>query len=254
MITISRGPEPIALAQARPAALAKCRPNGPVNRDALPDDYRKVAKDLWKAQHYKCAYCEAKEQLKRNDVEHFRPASNYWWLAFTWENLLFSCRNCNQSPYKLDKFPLHAGSLALIAEQMPPGNEKPLLIDPATESGMEHIEFVSTRRPDGSRGWVPRARNGSVRGIETIATLGLDRADLLDLYKAHVDEDVQPNLDALRAAMSTGQRATVDTEWSRFCRAHLRPSAKFAALTLGVLEEEIPAAARATWNLALPAL
>ena len=254
MIKVGRGPEPLALSAARPGALAKCRPNGPANRAALPDDYRKVARDLWTAQHYKCAYCESREQLKRNDVEHFRPASRYWWLAFTWENLLFSCRNCNQAPYKLDKFPLLPGSVALVAEAAPPGNERPLLIDPASESGLEHLEFVSTRRPEGSRGWVPRARNGSVRGVETIATLGLDRADLLDLYKAHVDEDVQPNIDALRAVITGGQQVAIDAEWSRFCRAHLRPSAKYAALTLGVLDEEIPIAERAKWSLEVPAL
>ena len=28
---------------------------------------------LAKRQGYKCAFCESKEQIKRNDVEHFRP-------------------------------------------------------------------------------------------------------------------------------------------------------------------------------------
>ncbi len=254
MIRIDRGPEPNALTAARPGALAKCRPGGPATRDDLPEDYRKVARDLWKAQYYKCAYCESQEQLKRNDVEHFRPASKYWWLAFTWENLLFSCRNCNQSPYKLDKFPLDSTSTALLAEQAPPGNEKALLIDPATETGVEDLEFVATKRPDGSRGWTPRARNGSLRGAAAIEVLGLDRTDLLDLYKAHVDEDVQPDVDELKKVSDAGNQGAIAAEWTRFCRAHLRPSAKYVALTIGVLDEEIPPAVRSTWNLVIPKL
>lgn len=61
---------------------------------------------LFNAQHRKCAYCEKpEEQAKYRDAEHFRPKSLYWWLAWTWENLLFSCMDCNRE-HKGEEFPL----------------------------------------------------------------------------------------------------------------------------------------------------
>ena len=48
------------------------------------------------------------------DVEHFRPKAEvkeagenhqgYWWLAYSWENLLIACKTCNQE-YKRIKIP-----------------------------------------------------------------------------------------------------------------------------------------------------
>ena len=66
----------------------------------------------------KCAYCETStEVVAHGDVEHFRPKSIYWWLAFVFDNYLFSCQICNQT-YKGDRFP-KAGAL-LAAPVMPP--------------------------------------------------------------------------------------------------------------------------------------
>jgi hypothetical protein len=54
----------------------------------------------------KCAYCEASTAVvAHGDVEHFRPKSVYWWLAFVFDNYLFSCQICNQT-YKKDHFPI----------------------------------------------------------------------------------------------------------------------------------------------------
>ncbi len=66
----------------------------------------------------KCAYCETStEVVAHGDVEHFRPKSIYWWLAFVFDNYLFSCQICNQT-YKGDRFP-KAGA-ALAPPPMPP--------------------------------------------------------------------------------------------------------------------------------------
>ena len=54
----------------------------------------------------KCAYCEASTKtVAHGDVEHYRPKSIYWWLAYTYDNYLFSCQICNQI-YKGANFPL----------------------------------------------------------------------------------------------------------------------------------------------------
>ncbi len=67
----------------------------------------KPAKDALKLDtHGKCAYCEAPTSVvAHGDVEHFRPKSIYWWLAFFYDNYLFSCQICNQN-FKGDNFPL----------------------------------------------------------------------------------------------------------------------------------------------------
>jgi hypothetical protein len=59
----------------------------------------------------KCAYCEAPtDVVAHGDVEHFRPKSKYWWLAFCFDNYLYSCQLCNQT-YKGDNFPV-SGAVA----------------------------------------------------------------------------------------------------------------------------------------------
>jgi len=62
----------------------------------------------------KCAYCEATTAIvAHGDVEHYRPKSVYWWLAYTYDNYLYACQICNQS-YKNDAFPT-AGPAPLAA-------------------------------------------------------------------------------------------------------------------------------------------
>jgi hypothetical protein len=54
----------------------------------------------------KCAYCEAfTSVVAHGDVEHFRPKSRYWWLAYCYDNYLYACQICNQV-YKGDEFPV----------------------------------------------------------------------------------------------------------------------------------------------------
>lgn len=61
------------------------------------DDVKKKLHELY---HKKCVYCERKELSLT--VEHFRPKSKYYWLAYSWDNLLGCCQKCNSA--KKDKF------------------------------------------------------------------------------------------------------------------------------------------------------
>ena len=45
------------------------------------------------------------EVVAYGDVEHFRPKSVYWWLAYCYDNHLFACQICNQG-FKGDRFPV----------------------------------------------------------------------------------------------------------------------------------------------------
>lgn len=67
----------------------------------------KLAKDQLIAESFgKCAFCETPTTGSYyGDVEHFRPKQRqmYWWLAYCFDNYLFSCRICNG--FKSDQFP-----------------------------------------------------------------------------------------------------------------------------------------------------
>lgn len=63
------------------------------------DDIRKKLITIY---NHKCAYCEQK--VEQYNVEHYRPKSIYYWLAFSWDNLILACPYCNF--YKGIKFEL----------------------------------------------------------------------------------------------------------------------------------------------------
>jgi hypothetical protein len=75
------------------------------------DVWKAAKKQLKKEAAGKCAYCEAPTSaVAHGDVEHFRPKSKYWWLAYCYDNYLFSCQICNQL-FKKDEFPLEGPML-----------------------------------------------------------------------------------------------------------------------------------------------
>jgi uncharacterized protein (TIGR02646 family) len=118
----------------------------------------------------KCSYCEsAFLHVYSGDVEHFRPKGEieegipdkkpgYYWLAADWDNLLLSCRNCNQklshSIYgvankktmgKMNQFPLSDLTRYIRIHNHPNGvkDEEPyrLLLNPCVDNPEEHLEY-----------------------------------------------------------------------------------------------------------------
>lgn len=81
--------------------------------------WKKAKEQLKQESAGKCAYCEARtDAVAHGDVEHFRPKSIYWWLAFCYDNYLYSCQICNQS-FKSDNFPLAPEGARLTGPAMP---------------------------------------------------------------------------------------------------------------------------------------
>lgn len=107
---------------------------------------------LLKESENKCAYCEAPLKVVAfGDVEHYRPKSIYWWLAYNYENYLASCTLCNQA-YKKDHFPLldiNARSSGPPITNVTTDNELESLAatincDPLTEAdGMSYQDFMN---------------------------------------------------------------------------------------------------------------
>ncbi len=101
----------------------------------------KVALDL--IYHRKCAYCEKSLKDADRHVEHYRPKVPYFWLAFSWDNLLIACKKCNE--LKNNQFIKHLEgqqlqynneTLQTAQSQIQSYNliEKPLIINPEQET------------------------------------------------------------------------------------------------------------------------
>ena len=52
----------------------------------------------------KCAYCETQINRTSTNIEHYRPKSLYYFLAYSWDNLLPICNMCNSK--KSNRFEL----------------------------------------------------------------------------------------------------------------------------------------------------
>lgn len=78
-----------------------------------------------------CAYCQCSLD-DTSEVEHFRPKSVYWWLAYDFSNYLLSCSRCNQKKGKVFPRPPGCGPWSW-AERHRLGEEKFLLLDPVAD-------------------------------------------------------------------------------------------------------------------------
>lgn len=239
MIAVHRGAEPPAAVEARRKALARATLAWAEGRDIDLDGYRVAARSLWNNQHGKCAWCERVPGWENQPVEHYRPKGgaingdavtgerrshdqdHYWWLAWTWENLLFACARCNGPATKGNWFPLAPGAararapsrdyhLSLPAESMAIADERPLLLDPGAEDPMLSIVWTpldDTVADWDDIAWRPRHTNG--RGRATIAILGLDKdhsAEVSDDLRVHVT----PKAKRIAAAIGSRDQAAFD--------------------------------------------
>lgn len=216
-----------------------------------PDDYRSgtkkfsfnrdiyghpsVKNTLLQAQHDKCCYCESKfRPTSYGAVEHFRPKGavqqgqgqnrefpGYYWLAYSWNNLLVSCERCNTCKGSL--FPLADPELRARCHHDDVDAEDPLVVDPAREDPRRHIRF---------RG--PAVEPLTERGRETIERLKLD-GDILE-------EERREKLGHLKALITiTGLKGTTISDDEVECAqkqlgAAVRPEAKFSAMARDFLE------------------
>lgn len=111
-----------------------------------------VKSQLKQDQNGKCAYCERYFNGDYGAVEHFRPKAGYqivgdknlyqpgyYWLTYDWDNLLYSCSECNTS-YKRNFFPLADEVQRDIAHENV-DQEQPLFLNPAKDEIGDYLEF-----------------------------------------------------------------------------------------------------------------
>ena len=146
-------------------------------KNALKDD-----------QHGKCCFCEADFSATGfGDVEHFRPKGGYqsvdggplhrpgyYWLAYSWTNLLFSCEVCNRK-YKKNYFPLMDESGRAKNHHDPIEDERPLLIDPTVDDPEQHLRYEDEM-----------IYALDERGRISIRVFGLNREEIIERRAAHL--------------------------------------------------------------------
>lgn len=151
------------------------------------DDIRLALIRIYKS---KCAFCEQK--VEQYHIEHYRPKVNYYWLAFSWDNLLLSCPTCNQNKGK--NFELLGSVVTFNNIEAYVRNinnssagydlvELPKMVNPEVTDPLKYIKFKINGIIE----------SDNVRFAYTIEKCKIDRRDLndnrrtlLNIFKEHI--------------------------------------------------------------------
>ncbi len=167
-----------------------------IKEDKYRNRYKQTDLKTTVEEHYKnkCAYCE--QYSERWDVEHYRPVSKYYWLAYSWDNLILACPTCNQD-YKNDNFDLiNPPKISYDPKDLPTihtlcekynQQEQPKLFHPEFDEPENYLEFSL-------KGGISST---DLRGKYTIKTCGLDRKKLNDRRKDIVIDDFIKKLNSI---------------------------------------------------------
>lgn len=175
----------------------------------------------------KCAFCEQKvEQLH---VEHFRPKMIYYWMAYSWDNLIFACPKCNS--YKGVHFELNGVRCFFINNENNLRNinnlsntynikEQPQLVNPEITDPHNLIVFY---------------KNGKIDSFNldfkyTISTCKLDRKYLNDARRKIIDTFKNEIIaELVNSKDKTSQRHAIEVLVRRFIHASNEQTNEFIA-------------------------
>jgi uncharacterized protein (TIGR02646 family) len=198
-----------------------------------------VKKQLAAAQYDKCCYCEDKFRAAASgDVEHFRPKKairqairhplehpGYYWLAYSWSNLFFSCEICNRIGKK-SYFPLHDPTKRSRIHSENIENEQPLLLDPGgPEDPRVHIHF------DGAS-----ANGVTPRGRQTVETINLNRPALREKRLGEANHLLRMReIIAISEANPSPDLAAIADDARTYLLNAVKPDAIFSAMAQDIL-------------------
>ncbi len=110
--------------------------------------------------HGKCAYCESKLlHIHHGDIDHIFPKSLDPARIVEWTNLTLACEICNQNKSNKDPYSSH-------------------IIDPYLTEPSEHLTFAGPMM----------FTLGTAAGISTSTLLDLNRAELFERRKEHLEK------------------------------------------------------------------
>jgi uncharacterized protein (TIGR02646 family) len=188
------------------------------------EDARIALKNIY---NNKCAYCE--QRIEQSHIEHYRPKKIYYWLAFSWDNLILACPTCNQN--KGINFDIDGTSIefqdsdANIRSIHNSGTnydliELPKMVNPETTNPLENIRFHKS-------GLI---QSSDTRIAYTIEKCKIDRPDLNDQRRTLLNsfqEDIRSVL--LENKDPNDQKVGISTIVSKFIRDSNNLSSPFLA-------------------------
>jgi hypothetical protein len=273
VIRIVRGPEPRGLKVAAPRRLETAAQAFNAHGGASPEltaeltgyGSRATKKALFQAQQGKCAWCERRTDFSGAPVDHYRPKDGawrnlpqeplrvdkgyYWWLTWSWPNLLFSCVRCNNAEHKANYFPLRQGTRLPAPRKplhIPPPNpvidvsrESPLLLDPAgLEDPLDHIEWRAdnTDFDPSDWTWTPLGRTEEGRATIKILKLG----ELAEDVQHHVRTALLPSIKEMKAHIRAKRLAAARRRWNQLLKDTLEPRHTLSAFTWQALATLVP--------------
>lgn len=148
------------------------------------DDIKNKLNSLY---HHKCAYCEYK--VEQGHIEHYRPKNLYYWLAYSWDNLMYGCPTCNQ--FKGTTFDIKGKKVLppKVSDDLSEINtwsserydqqEKPMLLNPERDD-LKNVFLFDTQ------GHIKA--NNNPRADYTIKKCHLDRDFLVDERRKIINE------------------------------------------------------------------
>lgn len=183
--------------------------------------------------HYKCAYCE---QTCKAEIEHYRPKKGvtedaahegYYWLCYTWSNLVPSCRYCNTEGGKGNKFPIintinrvkkPTITLAKLnknkceAHKTPLLDEEPYLLHPEIDNNPEN--FLAFKISSDKSGVEIIGIDLKDRGKTTIKICNLNRTDLKINRLEAVYYNIKQSINLIFSLNAAGRLANEQIEFA----------------------------------------
>ncbi len=157
MILLKCLPEPFILAKNRERWLQAYLEKVKVDPQSRPHPsqygHLEIRNTLRSSSFHKCFYCERKLNEREDEVEHYIEVSEQPELAFNWNNLYLSCRECNKGKKPNKVIP--------VGECLDPCQ--------ALDEPADHLTFDAE---------FIRPKAASQQGARTIQKYGLDRESL----------------------------------------------------------------------------
>ena len=214
---------------------AKANKGKSITKEDIPSHWSGARLALFNMHHGKCCYCERRRDKAREpDVEHYRPKGGviedkthpgYWWLAYKWENLLWSCKSCNED-YKRSHFPVDGARVS--DEKGILATENPLLLNPS----LDNCEQFFVYDWDEAEEMLVKmqVRDDNPRGRETKNILGLNRLELLQERGDYLKLVLKPI--AVGLIVAREQAGLLEKKWE--CISNLKkvisPKSEFSGL------------------------
>ncbi len=195
---------------------SRCPPKLEKSKSKKAYRLRSVVKALWRMQHGKCCYCEAKipEQGHGQTVEHYYPKRTFCNKKNTWENLLLACGGCNGR--KGSEFPQDESGEPLIIDPSKPGE------DPES-----HLHF-NVDLADVELWGLIAPKGKSRKGDTTINVIGLNEPPKPGLRRRRI-RDLISILLCISDAREHGDIALL-SNWNDHMRSYLSAKTDYSAV------------------------